>query len=572
MMQISPGSVLVGDVLYHPAMGFAEVARREDDTLLLAWEQDGRKGLPRRVRESSAVKGWRRCRPEGFFCRSVKEPKRLRKLLHQDGREALRLLLEDLVEPQDPADIGQWLSGRELLDEAEFEHWWSRLDPEHDPLFVFRHGRLGLSGMDEDTAPMEFDRPWVERGALIGVPLVHAAMELCGLLAREHARGEGAGLARTNLVLEDGQLHILPGQPTTRTADVYQAGLILLERAMGRPLPKLLSPEQLMPWLAELTAPISPSALPLLEKMLSPQVDTRPPSAVRLFPEWAAAAATEDLRRVAHPGRQRFHIGADTHIGRVKMRGQQANQDFMAVEAEGDQTLVVVCDGISTSDAGTGDRASRIATDVLTDAWHRRPKRLSRDLGAARDFLNEALSEANTRVCEAALQEAGGNLRHRIPMGTTLVMALVHGPVVDLAWLGDSRAYWVGATGAACLTADHNVLLDWLDRRRERNERNAHMGKTLTRYIGHFDDRTPALLPVQHRRLQLLAGESLVLLTDGVSDFGAPTHRGFADLLTRTLAAYPDPGAAATRLIQAANDGGGGDNATAVVMRLSSSA
>ena len=572
MLQISAGTVQMGDILYHPAMGFAEVARREEDTLLLAWEQDGRKGLPRRVRESSAVKGWRRCRPDGFFSRSVKEPKRLRRLLHQDGRQALRLLLEDLEDAQSPADICQWLSGRNLIDEAEFKHWWARLDPPQDPLFILRSGRISLSGLDEDTAPVEFERLWVERGALVGVPLVHAAMELTGLLAREHAQGRATGLSRSNLVLENGQLQILTDQTLNPSADVFQAGLVLLERALGRPLTKLMPPGELMPWLAGLTAPLSPSALPLLERMLTPDPEERPPHAVRLFPRWAAAAATEDLRRVASPGRERFTMGADTHIGRVKMRGQQANQDFMAVESEGDQALVVVCDGISTSDAGTGDQASRIATDVLTDAWHRRPKGLVRDLTAARDFLNEALTEANARVCDAALQEAEGNLRDRIPMGTTVVMALVNGPVVDIAWLGDSRAYWVGDTGAACITADHNLMLDWLDHRRERTDHNAHMGKTLTKYLGHFDDGMPALLPVQHRRLRVLAGESLVLLTDGVSDFAANSHRAFTELLCCTLATHADAQAAASQLVQAANDGGGGDNATAVVMRLSTRA
>ncbi len=569
MLQITTGSVQVGDVLYHPAMGFARVAQREGETLLLAWGEDGREGLPRRVTEHSAAKTWRRCRSDGFFARSVKDPRRLRRLLYQDGRVALKLLLEDLGEAQHPRDLAQWLAGRSLLEEAEFEHWWQRLNPPDDPLFVFRAGRLWLSSQDEETSPIEPELPWAQRHALSGLAWVHAGLELCALLAREHAEGHGAGLSRNTLVLEQGNLQIVPGEHSVRTADVYQAGLLLLERSMGRPLPSLLAPAKLMPWINGLSAGLPPTAVPLLERMLC-TTDERPRTAIELFSEWSAAAAIEEIRQGADTGRENFVVGADTHIGRQKMASQQANQDFMAVETEKDEMLVVVCDGISTSTAGTGDLASRIATDVLTDAWHRRSRNLGRDLTASRDFIEEALAEANAQVCEAALQEAGGNLAECIPMGTTVVLALVHGELIDLAWLGDSRAYHVGLTGAGCLTADHNVLLDWLDGSRVQDDHNAHMGRTLTRYLGHFADDTPTLLSVQHRRVRMIPGEWLLLCTDGVSDFAAPTHKAFTDRIAEILRSSRGPKQAAQALVCAANEGGGGDNATAVVLRLSS--
>ena len=146
---------------------------------------------------------------------------------------------------------------------------------------------------------------------------------------------------------------------------------------------------------------------------------------------------------------------------------------------------------------------------------------------------------------------------------------MIHGEKVDLAWLGDSRAYFRGATGAGCLTADHNVMLEWLRGDRERDDRNAHIGRTLTRYVGHFDQDTPVLLPVQHRRLRLLAGEWLVLCSDGVSDYACSDHRDFTALLERLTAPGADPQSVAQALVSAANAGGGGDNATAVALHLS---
>ena len=57
---------------------------------------------------------------------------------------------------------------------------------------------------------------------------------------------------------------------------------------------------------------------------------------------------------------------------------------------------------------------------------------------------------------------AGGDLTRHIPMGTTAVVAIVRGDRVHIVSLGDSRAYLVGATGAALLTADQNLRGEWL--------------------------------------------------------------------------------------------------------------
>ena len=80
----------------------------------------------------------------------------------------------------------------------------------------------------------------------------------------------------------------------------------------------------------------------------------------------------------------------------------------------------------------------------------------------------------------------------------------------------------------------------------------------------------PAPLPPAVRRFTLLSGESLVLSSDGLNDYAAPSAAALATLLEEACTAS-DPDAAARLLVDRANAGGGGDNVTVIVARQSPS-
>ena len=572
--------LLEGDVLYHPAMGFARVTQRDEVGFHLAWEEPASK-LPRRISPDAARKGYRHCEGQGFFARSVVDQAPLRELLTQNPSSGLQLLLEDLDEAPEREDVKEWLQRRGLLETDDFVPWWSRALSDEER-FAFRGRRLHLKPGwaavqelldEEDTSPLPDvvgQRPWSSLPPLRGLEVLNVGMELLGLIAQHHAEGRAVGLGPDSLVMgSEGlslELRDRGGMPT----DVHNAGRLLLQRMLGKDLPRP-APHKVLPHLQALVPDLPPSAMPLLEELVSPVFELRPRSALGPYIRWAQAAAYEGLRQIPpRPGGQ-VDVGADTHVGLYKMRDTQVNQDALAIElaqVPGDSDLLLVADGISTSDAGSGDRASRLAIDTILGIWERRPSALFDHPDRVKENLTEALREANRAICEAALDAADGDLTGRIPMGTTLVGVALHGLVADLVSLGDSRIYVVGPLGACLLTPDQNLALEWLQGTRSRAQDGEMMGSALVGYLGHFDaDDSPRLLQPFTRRVRLMPDEVLVLCSDGIVDFARPTHAEFLALLTETVRRLP-PREAARALVNEANAGGGGDNATVIVARL----
>jgi len=353
--------------------------------------------------------------------------------------------------------------------------------------------------------------------------------------------------------------------------DIYGAAVLLIECLLGRPWPRNISALRAIPYLRMTVPLLPPSALAPLDAALHPDPDQRPADGLEWLALWQTAAIAEENRAYASQDlAHRLHIGFDSHIGRMKILLSQTNQDALFVSTKGPLSLLCVCDGISTANAGSGDVASSIATHVIANLWEQALPRLA-EAGPSevRAFLDRALRMANTAVCEAALRFAGGNLDGRVPMGTTCVIAVVHGTQVNLAWLGDSRAYLVGSYGASLLTADENQAGERLKAWHLRFvEQWDPAGFALIGYLGHFNELTrPEALPAHHSAFTLMPGERLVMCSDGVTDYIAETHPEVARVLADNVTG-DDPDEIARRLVNLANRGGGGDNTTCLVAGL----
>ena len=568
-----------GDVVYNPALGFAAVTGVDTEGMTLAWHQVGER-LPRQVSHAAAVKGYQLCDKGGFFSLAVLDNKGLQDLETRDPAALLLLLLEELRGPQELLTLGQWLTRVGQVSSAHLDSFLQRANVHGDSRFACQGGRISQNTDDETTEQSPEDitrplpsctgelRPWTHLPRLEGMELLHTGMELLGLLAQHHACGKGVGINETSVWANpEGNLELSQNSGPIAN-DVYTAGRLLLQRCIGRDLPRGVPPHRVLPFLAGLCSGLLVSAIPLLESLLAPNQTQRPRSAVEAYADWSAAAALEEVRfHSPLPTHVRLTVGADTHVGRYKMRDHQTNQDAFMWEEEHGESLLVVCDGISTSDAGSGDLASRIAVEVFEAGWERRPPAdaSEEEVGS---WLRELLTQANTRICDSALDAANGDLSGRIPMGTTIVVARTSGASVDLTSLGDSRIYLVNTQGAAQLTPDQNVELEWMQGLRDREQDGEMLGQALIGYLGHFDEGgAPSQLKPWQRRVRMLSGEALVLMSDGIVDYATPSHMDLLQLMTE-LVNKNKPEEAAMGLVNAANRGGGGDNATALIARL----
>ncbi|TNE89238.1 MAG: hypothetical protein EP330_12430 [Deltaproteobacteria bacterium] len=414
-----------------------------------------------------------------------------------------------------------------------------------------------------------------------GLGFIAVGLAVARGLSAAHHRGDLLNPTRSGVwLMPDGTVEFretderarrIPGEPPSPAGDLYSAALLLVEALLGRPLPNGTDPSLAIPYIRGAVPDLPPSALAPLDAALHPEAQMRPRDGLAWLLSWQACAIAEDERMQSKlDPKARLDVGYDSHVGRMKILYTQTNQDALFVAERSGVTLLVVCDGISTATAGSGDVAAGITAHVVSSLWEQALSRLKdASIAETEDFLSRAFRMANQAVCEAALRFAGGRLQGRVPMGTTAVVAIARGNRITLAWLGDSRAYVVGPYGSSLLTADMNQagdrMIGWS--RGDLGHWDAN-GYALVGYIGHFDESYTAV-PLQPALidLHLLPGERLVICSDGVTDYAAQNHPETANRIGRAVLGRPCD-EAARALVELANRGGGGDNATAVVACL----
>jgi PPM family protein phosphatase len=208
--------------------------------------------------------------------------------------------------------------------------------------------------------------------------------------------------------------------------------------------------------------------------------------------------------------------------------------------------VFVVADGMGGR--GGGALAARTAIDRFL-------ARLE-DAGA-RPAWRQVVEAVNDDVIRA------GRERGVERLGTTLLAAIVGGPLVTVIHVGDSRAYRLsdlaGRARLDVLTRDHNVrselLAAGLDVGEYRDRGVAVHG--LTSFIGLESEA----LRVDVLAIPVRAGDRLLLCSDGV-------HRQVDDGQLRSMLGLPDCRVAAERLVEEADEAGGRDNATALVIEV----
>jgi len=238
-----------------------------------------------------------------------------------------------------------------------------------------------------------------------------------------------------------------------------------------------------------------------------------------------------------------LHHGAATDVGLLR----EVNEDAFLVAPP----VFVVADGMGGH--ADGAAASRIVVEEfarLADEGY--------DPARGTEVVAATLQASQRRISEFAA-EAPSDVR-RSP-GTTVVAALLveddGAPAWLLANLGDSRIYRIADGVLERVSTDHSVVQELIDSGQLTEAQAAEHPErhVITRALGgpRLEAADYFLLPVQ-------SAERLLLCTDGIS--GLVDDPEIATILTRS----PDPRDAADRLVAAALEAGGDDNATAVVV------
>jgi len=234
--------------------------------------------------------------------------------------------------------------------------------------------------------------------------------------------------------------------------------------------------------------------------------------------------------------------------GRVRTH----NED--AVHIDPLRGMAILADGMGGYNAG--EVASSMVTEllcgVLEQSWAL-GGRDSRD--AARSAAEAGIAHANNAVYTAAQSQS-----QFAGMGTTLVMALFHGDAVTVAHVGDSRLYRLRGGELALLTHDHSLLQEQLDRGilNAEEARHAQHKNLVTRAIGVDPEVEPEIASHELRK-----GDIYLLCSDGLNDMLED-----ADIAATLRAGARHLGAAATALVQRANDSGGQDNVSVILVRI----
>ncbi len=227
----------------------------------------------------------------------------------------------------------------------------------------------------------------------------------------------------------------------------------------------------------------------------------------------------------------RVVVAAATDIGQVR----DGNEDTYVVE----EPLFAVADGMGGHRGG--EVASRIAIETL-----------ERLFATGEGTLSEIVREANRAVFERSMSD-----RSVSGMGTTLTAAVLEGDRVRLAHVGDSRAYLLREGELRQVTEDH-TLVHRMVTEGELTEAEAEVHphrNILIRVVGVDHN-----VDVDELELDARPGDRLMLCSDGLHDMLSSQH------IVRILTTELDPHAAVRRLIADANDAGGIDNITVILL------
>ncbi|MBI1785290.1 Stp1/IreP family PP2C-type Ser/Thr phosphatase [Candidatus Sumerlaeota bacterium] len=251
----------------------------------------------------------------------------------------------------------------------------------------------------------------------------------------------------------------------------------------------------------------------------------------------------------------KIQAGGQSDVGLKR----EHNEDSILLSKE--LGLFAVADGMGGHAAG--EVASRLTVTNMLDFV----RRLEQEKGALNDqtaqeglspgekILYLAISNANKRLCVMSEENSS-----YFGMGTTVAAIYVVGDQIHIAHVGDSRVYRLRDNTLELLTQDHSWVNEQLQKNvlSEDEARNHRWRNVITRALGNRAD-----VEIDIKTVEAKEGDLYLLCSDGlttmVDDAG----------IARTLVANgPNLEKSCAELVRAANDAGGHDNVSVVLIRV----
>jgi len=412
---------------------------------------------------------------------------------------------------------------------------------------AFVHRRLRYRALAHPLALYRYKRqllaffPWEHDRLLVGEPAPMSSKEVLSL-AFQVADGL-AHLHSYGVVLK----HLRPNNVLVRRDGTVRLFDLEVDHLVDRPLPANDDPTR--PPLRDLRelASLLERWVPVTDPLLVAFLKAVRRGRFQTADELAAGVSGFAWGREQIPGTGHSAVLSDTGVVR------HANEDNWAWRTLSDDgvQLFAVADGMGGHEAGAqaSALAVRTACRSMTRALQRKQGLRSDELAA---HLGRAMEDAN-RALRATNDDREGDA------GTTLVGLVLSDGHAVIGNLGDSRAYLLRDGTLRQITEDHSlvaarVAAGNLTAEEARTHPDANL---LLHYLGHEDEVEPDLYELDPQ-----PGDRFLLCTDGL--WGELPDRR----LQRLLGEDPDPRRTVRRLVRAANDAGGRDNLTAMVIDI----
>jgi serine/threonine protein phosphatase PrpC len=252
----------------------------------------------------------------------------------------------------------------------------------------------------------------------------------------------------------------------------------------------------------------------------------------------------------------RIVSGGVTDLGRVRTNNEDC---FRIVES---LNLFVLADGMG------GEAHGEVASELAVETIVKHCMDARSDSGTTQLGLSEpSWSEKTRRLTNAvhlankSIYESAEAHPEQRGMGATLTAAWIDGSKLSIAHVGDSRCYLLRSGNLQQLTSDHSLVAEQVRRGilTAAEAEESEMQSVLLRALGALPD-----IEVDTDEHLLFARDILMLCCDGLTRMVTEPE------IAGTLQAETDPTRAAEKLIALANERGGVDNITVVVVRVGS--